>query len=242
MCRARAAVPPDSTIAQEPQGHPGHHPQRHRDGVSAVLAGVRASDVPPARPATFADRRGVRGTNGKTEHAPSTQLRSSQGCADAAPALPQCQPFPQFPPWQSCVINQRLHLITTGRHEVAAKMEIAKLTSDCLNRERVVTVLRFGYTTAAAPARQEAAWQHIAPQLGGERELARGKRGARHTPACQQPALPAPLVQPDGGFCFISKSAEPYQPGKRVRMCASPSTLPSAAGAAVHLLSASRCC
>lgn len=105
-----------------------------------------------------------------------------------------------------------------------------------------MTVLQFSYTTAAAPAQQEAARQHIAPQLGGERELARGKCGAQRAPACEQPALPAPLVQPDGGFCFISKSAEPYQPGNRVRMCASPSTLPSAVGAAVHLLSASRCC
>lgn len=103
----------------------------------------------------------------QTECAPSTQPFDGWGHADAAPALRallQYQPFPQFPPQQSCAINQPLHL-TTGRHKVAAKMEIAKLSSDCLNRERVVTMLWFGYTTVATRARQQPPGSTSLPSL-----------------------------------------------------------------------------
>lgn len=169
--------------------------------------------MPPARAASSAessaDSDGARG--------PSTRHRVPSAAGQHR-ALPQHQPFPQFPPR---ALNQGLSLLTTQRHEVAAKMEIAKLTSDCLNREHVVPMARFGYTPAAAR-------QHIAPGAGTRENTGHGAL----PPASRQRSRPL-WGRQMGGFCFISKSAQPYRQ-EAVLACASPSAFPNAAGEAAR--------
>ena len=85
--------------------------------------------------------------------------------------------------------------------------------------ERVVTMPRSGYTAAAARAQRKAAQQPIAPRLGGKQELALGEtQGTKHA-ACEQPALPAPLVRLDGWILLyqhVSSALSARKPCSRV--------------------------
>lgn len=160
-------------------------------------------------------------------------------------ALPQHQPFPQFPPWQSRAVNRHLHLITTGRHEVAAKNGDCK-THQRPNRERVVTMLRFGYTTAAAPARREAARQRIAPRPGRKQELARGETRGKDRARLRAASAPGP----SGAARWVDSalSASQLSPigQEAVFACVPPPrhfpTWREKRFTAAYLLSASRCC
>lgn len=187
-------------------------PQRQRHTLAPNRAAIglqllRGAQMPPTRAACSAESSADSQGSGTRHRVPSA--------AEQQRVLPQPQPFPQSPPR---ALNQRLSPLTTQRREVAAKTEIAKLTGDCLNRERAVPMARLGYSPTAAR-------QRIA---GTGKDTAHGAL----PPASRRRSRPLWCRQM-GGFCFISKSAQPYRQ-EAALACASPSTFPNAAGAAAH--------
>lgn len=76
----------------------------------------------------------------------------------------QHQPFPQFPPQQSCAINQ----LTTQSYT-----ESGDCKTHCLNREWAVTALWLSYAAVAVPARC-----HIIPDTVGSTTRHSGKHWA----------------------------------------------------------------
>lgn len=109
-----------------------------------------------------------------------------------------------------------------------------------------MTILWFGYTTAAPRARQEATQQHIASQLGGKQELALGE--TQGTKRAHLRAANAPGLSGAARWVDSALSASQLSPigQEAVFTCVPPPrhfpTRREKRFAAAYLLSASRCC